>query len=171
VQPKNGFAILQLLRRNVNPRTLPGQHGGLSNGRSKPVPRGNRSGSAWESNPERSHNLRIHPRLGGRNFCTSEQARLSRGSAEPGTAAGTLPAAGKGMRSARRSQRRGRLRAGAAGSNGTRVKEGDPRERGWGLSPGLRGLRSIACTRPLRRSPCAEPVGVRRVKIWQRRDG
>lgn len=55
----------------------PAQHGGLSKGRNEPVPRGNHSGSAWEGNPERSHNLRIHPRLGGRNFCTSEQARLS----------------------------------------------------------------------------------------------
>lgn len=43
------------------------------------------------------HTIRIQPWLGGRNFCTSEQARLSQGSAELGRAPGMLPADGKGM--------------------------------------------------------------------------
>lgn len=90
-------------RETSTPVHHPAQHRG-SNSRSKSAPKGNCSGSAWEGNPERSHNLHIHPRLGGRNFYTSEQAGFSQGSAEAGAAAGTLPAKGKRMSSPWRAQ-------------------------------------------------------------------
>lgn len=88
---------------------------------------------AWEGNSKRSHNLRIHPRLGGRNFCTSEQARLSQGSAELGTAAGTLTAEGKGDAIPLAFPEAGQAlgagtRLGLLAGTAPSVKEGDPRE-------------------------------------------
>lgn len=86
---------------------------------------------SMERQPQVSHNLHIHPQLGGRNFCTSEQARLSQGSAELGTAAGTIPTEGKGVGSAGHSQWPGWFWMPPAAPS---VKEGDTRERVWQLS-------------------------------------